>query len=155
LTTLRGVNLDDVLAREAIRDLVARYNSYGDSGRFEPLFELFADDAVMETGDGGGALDVYDGLDAIKGIFIGAQERVTGHDSDVPAYIRHFTATHQIDLVDADHAAGRLYFAVLMDGGLDHWGRYIDRYVRREGTWLFERRRVIVDGHAATSWFAS
>ena len=45
-------NLDDLLARESIRDLVSRYNSYGDTGRFEPLFELFAEHAVMETGKG-------------------------------------------------------------------------------------------------------
>ena len=32
----------------AIRDLVARYNANGDSGRFDQVLELFAPDAVME-----------------------------------------------------------------------------------------------------------
>jgi len=44
---------------------------------------------------------------------------------------------------------------VIVDSGLDHWGRYIDRYVRIEGEWRFEHRRVALDGRVATSWFAS
>ncbi|MGD9701027.1 MAG: nuclear transport factor 2 family protein [Acidimicrobiia bacterium] len=150
------MTLDDLLAREGIRDLVARYNSYSDTGRFEPLWELFAEQAVMETGDAGGELSVYDGREQIKQIFTGARERVQQQlETAGPTYIRHFTATHQIDLVDADHAAGRCYFAVIIDSGLDHWGRYIDRYVRVGGQWTFEHRRVLLDGRVATSWFAS
>ena len=147
--------MDDVLAREGIRDLVARYNSYGDSGRFEALFELFVEHAVMETGDAGGELTVHDGRENVKRIFTGAHERIARQATDAPGYIRHFTSTHQIDLVDADHATGRLYFAVLMDGGLDHWGRYIDSYVRNDGAWLFDRRRVLVDGRGDSSWFST
>jgi hypothetical protein len=149
------VDLDDLLAREGIRDLVARYNSYGDTGRFEPLFELFAEDAVMEIGDVGGERTVYEGRENVKRIFAGAQERIRAQAATSgPTYIRHFTATHQIDLVDADHASGRCYFAVIMDTGLDHWGRYIDRYVRIDGDWRFEHRRVHIDGRTNASWFS-
>lgn len=149
------MDIDDLLAREGIRDLVARYNSYGDSGRFEPLFALFADDAGMEIGNAGEVPTVYDGLESVKQIFTGARGRVqeqlaTGDRT----YLRHFTATHQIDLLDADSAIGRCYFAVIMQHGLDHWGRYIDRYVRIEGTWKFQHRRVHVDGRSDQSWFA-
>src|SRR6266511_6147216 len=136
------MTLDDVLAREGIRDRVARYNSYSDSGRFDPLWELFTEDAVMETGDAGGEVTVWDGRENVKRIFTGARERVKGQPEQTRAtYIRHLTATHQIDLVDADHATGRCYFAVIMDNGLDHWGRYLDQYVRVDGVWKFERRR--------------
>jgi hypothetical protein len=104
----REKQLDELLARDGIRDLVARYNSYGDSGRFAPLFELFASDAVMETGDLGGEFTRYEGLEEVTKIFTGAQDRIRSRpDSSTPGYIRHFTATHQIDLIDADHAAGR------------------------------------------------
>lgn len=157
------MTLDDLLAREGIRDLVARYNSYGDSGRFESLWELFAEDAVMEIGPAHGERTTYDGLEEITTIFTGAQTRVQGQGQGQGAatsYIRHFTATHQIDLVDADHATGRCYFAVIVGspegpGGLDHWGRYVDEYVRVGGVWRFARRRVHVDGRIATSWFTS
>ena len=43
------MRLDDLLAREAIRDLVARYNAYGDSGLFDRMLRLFAPDAVLEV----------------------------------------------------------------------------------------------------------
>jgi SnoaL-like domain len=150
-----AMTLDDLLAREGIRDLVARYNSYSDTGRFEPLWELFAEDAVMETGDAGTELTVYPGREGIKRIFLGAKERVNEQlDRPQSTYIRHFTATHQIDLVDADNATGRCYFAVIIDNGLDHWGRYVDRYVRIDDSWKFAHRRVTIDGRNPDSWFA-
>jgi hypothetical protein len=150
------MTLDDLLARESIRDLVARYNSYGDSGRFEPLFELFAEHAVMEVDSPAGGPNRYEGRERVKEIFTGAKDKIGGQTATGrPGYLRHFTATHQIDLVDADHATGRLYFMVLMDGGIDHWGRYTDRYVRQDGTWKFEFRRAAVDGQSPTSWFTT
>jgi hypothetical protein len=149
------MTLDDLLARESIRDLIARYNSYGDTGRFEPLFELFAEHAVMEIGPaGGGERTVYDGRENIKKIFTGAMERNAGQSGEPgPSFLRHMTATHQIDLIDTDHATGRCYFAVLMDQGLDHWGRYVDKYVRIDGEWKFEDRRVTIDATNPDSWF--
>jgi len=134
--------------REAIRDLVVRYNSYGDAGRFGPLLALFADDAVMELED-----RVYRGITEITTIFTGTQQRL--RDRDVPGYVRHFAATHQVDLFDEEHATGRLYFEVLSPVGLDHWGRYVDRYRRVDGNWRFAHRVVHVDGKSANSLFAS
>lgn len=149
------MTLDELLARESIRDTVVRYNSYSDTGRFDTLWGLFAPHAVMELDDADGQTTVYDGREEIKRIFTGAQARVQERlERAGPTYVRHFTATHQIDLVDTDHATGRCYFAVIIDDGLDHWGRYIDRYVRIGDDWKFEHRRVQVDGLVAGSWFA-
>ena len=166
------MTLDDLLAREAIRDLVARYNSYGDSGKFDLLWPLFAPDAVMEIVSANGERVTHTGLDEIQRIFTGANDRVIAQSDATlaaPFYIRHSTATHQIDLVDDDHAIGRCYFSVIIGplggpapgvegvphGGLDHWGRYVDQYVRRDGVWQYQRRAVYVDGHVAESWFAA
>jgi hypothetical protein len=149
-------DLDAVVALEAIRDLVSRYNSYGDSGRFEQLDELFAPDAAMEVNSTGEPA-LYEGRDALMKIFPGARDRIAaGPGASTPGFVRHYTATHQIDLVDATHATGRCYFAVIVRHGLDHWGRYIDRYVRAaDGRWRFEHRRAIVDGRAEISWFVA
>jgi len=152
--TARGMDIDAVIARESIRDLVARYNSNSDSGRFDPLFELFAPDAAMETADFGAEFTRFQGLEEIKKVFTGARDRIESRPDAAPGYIRHFTATHQIDLIDADHARGRLYFAVLMAHGLDHWGRYVDEYVRFDDRWVFAHRKVHVDGRASESWFS-
>jgi hypothetical protein len=131
-----------------ISDLVARYNANGDTGRFQQVIELFASDAVMDIGDG----RVYEGLDEIATIFTSTRDRVA--PSSGPAYIRHMTATHQVDLEDESTATGRCYYQVLTHVGLDHWGRYIDRYRRVEGRWLFAHRRVTVDGRSPGSLFA-
>jgi SnoaL-like domain len=147
--------IDEAVAREGIRDLIARYNSNGDSGRFEPLFELFAPDAVMETGDFNGKFTRYDGREEVKKIFTGARDRMQAQPDAATGYIRHFTATHQIDLVDADHATGRCYFVVLMAHGIDHWGRYVDQYVRIDGRWKFAHRKVHLDGKESVSWFTN
>jgi hypothetical protein len=147
------MDVHDLIARESIRDLVARYNAYGDSGRFEALAELFAGDAVMEIVQLGGGVVRHEGRDDIGRIFSRVSDRIESRPGDGPSYIRHFTATHQIDLVDADHAEGRLYFVVLMPHGLDHWGRYVDRYQRVADGWVFAHRKVHVEGRTADSWF--
>jgi hypothetical protein len=133
-------------ARESIRDLVARYNANGDAGRFPQVMELFAPDAVMDIGDG----RVYTGAEEILTIFTGVRDRV---GSVEPLHLRHFTATHQIDVLDAATATGRCYFQVFTASGLDHWGRYLDGYRVVDGRWRFARRRVAVDGRSPGSRF--
>jgi hypothetical protein len=137
------MELWELIARESIRDLVARYNSNGDSGRFAQVLELFAPDAVMDLPDG-----LYEGIDRISSIFTGTQEVVKSMaPPEGRTYFRHSTSTHQIDLVDEEHGRGRCYYHVMMPHGLDHWGRYIDDYVKLDGRWLFGRRKVTMDGY--------
>jgi hypothetical protein len=138
------MELWELVARESIRDLVARYNANGDTGRFAQVFELFAPDAVMELHDG----ELYEGIERIETIFTGTQATVKGLDSSKGrVYMRHHTSTLQIDVLDNTHARGRCYYQVLMGHGLDHWGRYMDEYELRDGRWLFTRRRVTMDGY--------
>ena len=147
------MELWELVARESIRDLVARYNANGDSGRFEEMLKVFADDAVMELASPDGSIQRYEGLEQVRSIFtntkamwdVGARDLGTGH------HVRHFTATHQIDLVDETHACGRCYFLVLMGHGVDHWGRYIDEYGVRLDRWVITRRRALSDGRIAGS----
>src|SRR5215218_1587704 len=107
------MELWELEAREEIRDLVARYNANGDSGRFAQVVELFAPDAVMVTPEG-----TRTGPEEILTIFTGARDRFasgarTGRTAGAtappaaPAVVRHFTATLQIDVVDRTTARGR------------------------------------------------
>lgn len=141
------MELWEVLARESIRDLVARYNANGDSGRFAQVRELFSRDAVMDIGDG----TVYRGLDEVMTIFSRTKDG-TGATSGL-THVRHTTSTHQIDLIDECSGTGRLYFAVLTDIGLDHWGRYVDGYIVEDDRWKFASRQVSVDGWSPQSLF--
>ncbi|NNE74546.1 MAG: nuclear transport factor 2 family protein [Acidimicrobiales bacterium] len=141
----------ETIARESIRDLVARYNANGDTARFEQVLELFADDAVMVLPDG-----TYSGKDEIMTIFTGTRDNLGRDDAETtapPPYIRHHTSTHQIDLVDDHTAKGRCYYQVLTPVGLDHWGRYVDTYRVVDGRWRFAERRVTVDGRNPDSLF--
>ncbi len=138
--------LDRSVAREQIRDLVARYNANGDTGRFPQVRALFLEDAVMRIEPD----QEYVGIESIMSIFTGTSSNTA---SSALTHVRHFTSTHQIDFDDDSHAAGRLYFAVLTDVGLDHWGRYVDHYVRTDDGWRFARRSVSVDGWSERSLF--
>lgn len=145
------MQLADVVARESIRDLVARYNSYGDSGLFDRMIELFATDAVLEIRD-----VAHHGHDEIRAVFTRVPERTSKSGSvGRPAYLRHCTATHQIDLIDETHATGRCYFFVLTTIGLDHWGRYLDEYRVVDGDWRFARRQVRPDTVSPHSLFST
>ena len=144
------MELWEVVARESIRDLVTRYNSNGDTGRFAQVLELFSPHATMELVADDGGTRIYHGKDEIETIFAGTRARWSTEAAEraAPRYVRHCVFTHQIDFVDQTHARGRSYFQVLMAHGLDHWGRYVDEYEERDGRWLFIRRRVTTDGHA-------
>jgi SnoaL-like domain len=142
------MELWELMAREGIRDLVTRYNSNGDAGRLAQVFELFAPEATMELATGDGESRVCRGIDEIKTIFTGAVEtfREAADQRAQPGYLRHCVATHQIDLLDRQHATGRCYFFVIRANGLDHWGRYVDEYEERDGRWQFTSRKVTTEG---------
>jgi hypothetical protein len=160
------MELWELIARESIRDLVARYNANGDSGRFPQMLEVFADDASMELVAADGTIRRYDGIDQVATIFTdtkanwdvtvasGTREGGSGGEASRGKsrhHIRHFTATHQIDLIDEAHASGRCYFLVVMAHGIDHWGRYVDEYGVRDGRWVITSRRAFSDGRVDVS----
>lgn len=133
-------------AREQIRDLVARYNVNGDSGRLEAVLELFAPDALVAVGD-----RRYRGIEQIRSLFETAVAE-TRDSAATRSFVRHFTASHQVDLFDPQRATGRCYFLVLTQDGLDHWGRYLDEYGRQGDRWRFRSRAIHVDGRLAGGW---
>ncbi len=135
----------EVAAREAIRDLVARYNANGDAGRFDPMLELFAEDAVFEVPE-----RRVEGRAAIRSLFEEIASGRSGHPR--VRVLRHFTATLQIDFESRSEARGRCYYQVLTEVGLDHWGRYVDRYRCEGGRWLFASRVATVDASVPGSW---
>lgn len=132
----------ELVARERIRDLVAHYNLAGDRGWIDDMLDLFAADATMCIN---GVEHV--GREAIRSVFTTAK-------GPRPELIRHHVSTLKIDVPDADHASARSYFQVLTVRGLDHWGRYTDRFVRGDDQWRFSHRSVRVDGATPGGWAA-
>jgi hypothetical protein len=144
------VTLDELVGREAIRELAAAYAHAADGGRFDELLALFTPDGSLQVDD----REPLVGPDAIRAFVGGTQTSVQATATTTRGYIRHNVTSHTITVDGPDDAHGAAYFFVVTERGPDHWGRYRDRYVRRDGRWLFASRRVRVDGVAPGSWAA-
>ena len=137
----------ELTARERIRDTIARYAHLVDRARIDELLELFTDDATLEAGDGPPA----HGRAAIRESFVGTRDRLAA--AAVRPLIRHHVGNVLIALEGRAVATVESYFLALTERGLDHWGRYRDRLVERDGRWLFQHRRAKRDGRAPDSVF--
>jgi hypothetical protein len=142
------MTVDELVAREAIRELAAAYAHAADGGRFDALVALFTPDGALQVDD----RDPLVGPDAIRGFVGGTQVSVQATATATRGYIRHHVTSHTITIDGPDAAHGAAYFFVVTERGPDHWGRYRDLYVRRDGRWLFASRKVRVDGVASGSW---
>tara|TARA_X000001036_G_scaffold146070_1_gene138885 strand:+ start:2336 stop:2785 length:450 start_codon:yes stop_codon:yes gene_type:complete len=131
-----------------IRDLISAYNSFGDRGRFDQLLELFAETAVMDINDG----RIYEGADQIKTVFTDSSDSLSKDDS--PSYIQHHTSSTHIEFEGDKKANSKSYFSVFLSNGIDHWGRYEDKFENINGKWLFVYRRVKTDGYLPEGWAA-
>jgi hypothetical protein len=139
----------ELVAREEIRELVARYAHCADSGRFEELVALFAEDGLLQIDD----REPLRGRDAILAFLASTRSGV--RESSAVRSIRHHVSSLRIDVSARDAATASSYFLVVTERGPDHWGRYRDRYTVSGGRWLFAAREVRVDGVAAGSWAAA
>ena len=157
----------ELIARESIRDCIARYNANGDSGRIDEMVGVFAPDGIMETGsgrdEGRDAIHAFMSSVVVRGrtdpdestsesvVLTPTQEWIAR--GRVP-FIRHYTATTQIDVLSETHAKARSYYLFLTVHGLDHWGRYLDEFAPVDGKWLITHRREITDAAFAGGWGA-
>ena len=135
----------ELVARECVRDTVARYNHAGDAGRFEDMVECFTGDGELTVV--GGA--THRGHAELRAFFSGVGDTAGGF-----THLRHCVTNVLIDVTGPSEAAVRSYFQVITDIGLDHWGRYHDRFVPVGDRWLLARRSVKTDGYAQGSFFA-
>jgi SnoaL-like domain len=140
------MELWELVAREAIRETVASYAHYADSGRFDDVVQLFIADGVLEVKGREPAV----GHDGLHEFFTGVGDDLAG-TTTVPL-IRHYTSNLSIDIVGPDEANARCYFLAITEHGVDHWGRYRDRLVPRGQQWLFAHRVVRTDGVTPGGW---
>jgi len=139
----------ELSAREEIRELVAGYAHFADSGRFDDFAMLFATDGVLEVhGD-----PPLDGRAAIRD-FVSGVGRDLASTSTVPI-IRHHVSNLTIRVASPHDATGACYFLAVTEHGVDHWGRYRDRYTRTpDAGWRFAHRLARTDGTTPGGWAA-
>lgn len=139
------MELWELIARECIRDTVARYNQAGDRGRYDEMVGCFTDDGVLIIVDGG----EYRGRPALIEFF----SAVSGTARPDLTQMRHCVTNLTIDVDGPEQARAASYFQVITDIGLDHWGRYRDRFVAVGDRWLLAERSVKTDGDVPESLF--
>ena len=139
----------ELVAREQIRDTLARYNWSGDVGRVADLAETFCADGVLEIRD----LQPLRGRSEIAS-FLGGVTRNVAVNVDVKPVIRHNVANVLFTSLTPDEAQVTSYFTVVTHIGLDHFGRYRDTLVPDGDTWLIKHRKVSTDWAAANSAMA-
>lgn len=149
------MTLDDLLAREAIRDTMARYNTAGDRLQVDEYAACFTVDGIMEAEHQDPANCFrYEGREAIRGWQERWRERtMAGEGIHKATFVRHHLSTCRIDLTGPETARARTYWVAWTDIGPDHAGYYIDEF-RKVGThWLIAHRRVREDWRSPDSLF--
>ncbi|HEU5308521.1 MAG TPA: nuclear transport factor 2 family protein, partial [Acidimicrobiia bacterium] len=155
------MELWELVARESIRDLIARWNSNGDAGRMAEMVQVLAPDVEFTIRDG----EVQHGRDAVLQALLevrDAKALAPGAPATTGRYlppgtrpsIRHFTSNPQIEIESETRARVRTHYAVLSSFGLDHWGRYLDEFGVVDGEWLITKRTVTTEGVDPEGWAA-
>jgi hypothetical protein len=142
---------DELLAREAIRDTMARYNMAGDRARPDDFIKVFTEDGILEAGE-----TQYQGRDAIHKWMTGWRPPAEGA-AEPPKrrvkFVRHNLTTSQIDFTGPETATARTYFIVYTDIGPDHSGYYADTFRKVGDQWLIAHRKARQDWRSPESTF--
>jgi hypothetical protein len=141
------MTLEDLIAREQIRQLRIDYSTAFDTIDEAAVRRILAQEIVCEYPSGyGGA---YQGVEAVLDLF-----RDVWRHLHAPLETLHAIANHSIELTGPDSARGHCLLldlvtrqhegsAIRTPGGHDNplllIGRYEDEYVRHDGRWQFQR----------------
>ena len=139
----------ELVAREQIRDTLARYNWSGDAGRLDELADTFCADGVLEIR----GFEPLNGRSAIVAFLGGITGKVADR-ADVKPIVRHNVANLLFNSLIGDEAQVSSYFTVVTHIGLDHVGRYRDTLVPDGDTWRIKHRKVSTDWAAPNSAMA-
>ena len=125
-------DIEKLLAYEEIRQLASRYAIYSDARDMEKLVDLYIPDVRVGRDTYGREAPLADFNRSFRGVGL--------------TFLH--VGNHMLDLVDDDHATGIVYCrGEIQDGGIDsnrfivHAIQYHDTYERRDGHWLFVRRK--------------
>jgi 3-phenylpropionate/cinnamic acid dioxygenase small subunit len=149
------MTLDELLAREAIRQTLVNYNIGGDRLKPEQFLAVFTEDAVFEVQDAKNPVR-NDGLPAIRAWFTGwIEDTKASQQSHRATFIRHHLSTCQIDLTGPETAETRTYWTAYTDVGPDHGGQYIDKFRKVGDKWLIAHRRARAEWTSPDSLYVS
>jgi len=153
-----AMELWELAAREACRDTLAQYTHAGDRFLLEEFAGAFCEDGILEIR----GQDQLRGRATIMERFGGAtvaqqarQVAARARDAGTSRRIvRHTVSNIRFESVTPGEAVVASYFSVFTEIGLDHMGRYRDRFVPAGDRWLIAHRFVSTDWRAPDATFA-
>jgi hypothetical protein len=140
----------DLVARERIRDTIARYNWSGDALRIDDLTQCFCVDGELEVR----GMTAARGRAAIAEFLGGVTVQSAPSAGDVKRIVRHNVTNIRFTEVTPERASVSAYFTVVTEIGLDHYGRYRDVFIPVGDEWLIRHRFVSTDWRAPNSTMA-
>ena len=135
------MNVDEVIARECIRNAMATYNRGGDSADYNLLASVFHEEGVFIMNNGATSIE---GRQNIANQ-LSQRARLRGHGIANDIFQRHNLTTNWIKFSGQSGAMAHTYFFVLSELGPDHAGEYTDRFVKCGDDWLIAEREVALD----------
>jgi len=134
-------------AREAVRDSMAQYTHAGDRFPLVGLADAFCEDGVLEPEPdepvrGRAAIEEYR-----------ARMRRESGGTQAGRLLRHNVTNVWFEEVRPDEARVTSYYTVFTETGLDHMGRYRDRFVPVGDRWLIAYRLATMDWRSGQSKF--
>ncbi|HET6952108.1 MAG TPA: nuclear transport factor 2 family protein [Acidimicrobiales bacterium] len=158
------MELWELVARERIRDTLARYTWSGDALRLAELAHAFCEDGRLEIRSQA-PLQGRDAIVAYLGGAFGdpaasgdaarrAARRAEAEASGVKRIVRHNVTNVRFLELAPDRCRVASYFTVVTEIGLDHYGRYRDTFVPVGDEWLIQHRFVSTDWRAPGSTMA-
>ena len=148
------MTVDELLAREAIRDTLAKYNVSGDRLRVDDYAACFTADGIIEAEHRDPAFAFrYEGREAIRAWQQRWRDAAATGGVHRATFARHHLSTCKIDLTGPETASVRTYWAAWTDAGPDHAGYYLDDFRKVGEEWLIAHRRVRLDWESPDSLY--
>jgi hypothetical protein len=128
-------DIPDLMDREAIRDIVARYNDAIWRDDIDAVVDLFSEDGTIEVANGALAGNAPVGRKQLHDFYIAGMKKMTP---------RPFPHHHVVELQGGERATGRSYVELRSSVDYSWIGAvvYTDDYVKVGGTWKFRRRHA-------------
>lgn len=150
------MELWELVARESCRDTLAQYNHAGDRFLLEEFAAAFCEDGVLEIRDSApitgraAIIERFGGRTAALSARQAARQQEAGATRRI---VRHNVTNIRFEALSREEATVSSYFTVFTEIGVDHMGRYRDRFVPVGERWLIAHRFVSTDWRAPDSTF--
>ncbi len=152
------MTLDDLLAREGIRQTMAAYTAAGDRLREGRVHRRLHRGRGARIRGGARARPVPlcrpRGDPPVDRARWREPPQGTSRTHQA-SFVRHHLSTCHIERTGPDSAQARTYWVAWTDIGPDHAGYYLDTFQRDGERWLIRHRRIRRDWQAADSLFTT